>query len=81
MAETLSAHEKLALIYENLQEVLKADIIEDVIIKQNRPLVIYWGMPQALHICRALIVIPAKHFPHRYCNDRKASLWLLCGHN
>lgn len=57
MAETLSAQEKIALIHENLQEVLKADIIEDVIIKQNRPLVIYWGMPQALHICPALLLI------------------------
>lgn len=43
MAETLSADQKIALIYENLQEVLKPDIIEDVIRKQNRPLVIYWG--------------------------------------
>ena len=43
MAE-LSAQEKIALIKENLQEVLREDIIEDVIVKQNRPLVIYLGM-------------------------------------
>ncbi len=43
MAETLSTDQKIALIYENLQEVLKPDIIEDVIRKQDRPLVIYWG--------------------------------------
>lgn len=43
MAESLSADEKIALIHENLQEVLKPEIIEDVIKKQNRPLVIYWG--------------------------------------
>ncbi|KAL8716007.1 MAG: hypothetical protein Q9220_000674 [cf. Caloplaca sp. 1 TL-2023] len=43
MASAMSAQEKLDLIYENLQEVLKADIIEDVIHRQNRPLKIYWG--------------------------------------
>lgn len=43
MAETLTAEEKIALINENLQEVLKSEIIEDVIKKQNRPLIIYWG--------------------------------------
>ncbi|MCJ1450867.1 hypothetical protein MMC28_001201 [Mycoblastus sanguinarius] len=43
MAEALSADEKIALINENLQEVLKPEIIEDVIKKQNRPLVVYWG--------------------------------------
>lgn len=43
MAETPSADQKIALIYENLQEVLKPDIIEDVIRKQDRSLVIYWG--------------------------------------
>ncbi|KAL8831539.1 MAG: hypothetical protein Q9191_000817 [Dirinaria sp. TL-2023a] len=39
----LSADEKIALIHENLQEVLKPEIIEDVIKNQKRPLVIYWG--------------------------------------
>ena len=43
MAASLSADEKIALIHENLQEVLKPEIIEDVIKKQDRPLVIYWG--------------------------------------
>lgn len=43
MAYTLSADQKIALIHENLQEVLKPEIIEDVIRKQDRPLVIYWG--------------------------------------
>ncbi len=40
---TASAAERIALIHENLQEVLKPEIIEDVIKRQNRPLVIYWG--------------------------------------
>ena len=43
MADTLSADQKIALINENLQEVLKPEIIEDVIRKQDRPLAIYWG--------------------------------------
>jgi len=43
MASKLSADESIALIHENLQEVLKPEIIEDVIRNQKRPLVIYWG--------------------------------------
>lgn len=39
----LSPEEKLALIKYQLHEVLREDILEDVIIKQNRPLKIYWG--------------------------------------
>jgi len=43
MASKFSADESIALIHENLQEVLKPEIIEDVIKNQKRPLVIYWG--------------------------------------
>lgn len=43
MADDLTPEEKVSLICSNLQEVLKKEIIEDVIVKQNRPLVIYWG--------------------------------------
>lgn len=43
MARELSPQEKLDLITSQLQEVLKPEILEDVILKQNRPLVIYWG--------------------------------------
>ncbi|KAL8727768.1 MAG: hypothetical protein Q9166_005823 [cf. Caloplaca sp. 2 TL-2023] len=43
MAQSMSAEDKLALIYENLHEKLKEEIIENVIVKQNRPLKIYWG--------------------------------------
>lgn len=39
----LSPQEKLALIKDQLAEVLREDILEDVIIKQDRPLVVYWG--------------------------------------
>ena len=34
--------DKLALITQNLQEVLNPEIIEDVL-RQDRPLCIYWG--------------------------------------
>ncbi|EEP76194.1 tyrosyl-tRNA synthetase [Uncinocarpus reesii 1704] len=43
MALDLSPQEKLDLIKLNLQEVLKPEILEDVIVRQNRPLTIYWG--------------------------------------
>ncbi len=43
MADTMSAEDKLALIKVNLYEVLKEDLIEDVVVRQNRPLKIYWG--------------------------------------
>lgn len=42
MAE-LDPQQKVALIKENLQEVLKPEILEDVIVKQDRPLEVYWG--------------------------------------
>jgi hypothetical protein len=48
MAE-LTPQEKIALIKQNLQEVLKEDILEDIIIKQNRPLVIYLGKYSITH--------------------------------
>ncbi|KXL47759.1 MAG: hypothetical protein FE78DRAFT_77840 [Acidomyces sp. 'richmondensis'] len=35
--------EKLALVKKNLQEVLNAEIIEEVLTKNERPLRIYWG--------------------------------------
>ncbi len=74
MAEHLSPQEKLALIKENLQEVLKPEILEDVIIKQNRPLIIYWGIS---------IQESTKNLsnsPDRYCDDRPTALRLLRGH-
>ena len=39
----LSPQDKLALIKDQLQEVLHEDILEKVILKEQRPLVIYWG--------------------------------------
>ncbi|MCJ1369569.1 hypothetical protein MMC20_000781 [Loxospora ochrophaea] len=43
MADTMTPQQKIALICENLQEVLKPEIMEDIIVKQNRPFSIYWG--------------------------------------
>ncbi|KAL8930785.1 MAG: hypothetical protein Q9208_000326 [Pyrenodesmia sp. 3 TL-2023] len=43
MAAAMSTEDKLALIKVNLYEVLKEDLIEDVVVRQNRPLKIYWG--------------------------------------
>ncbi|MCJ1399398.1 hypothetical protein MMC11_002600 [Xylographa trunciseda] len=43
MAQSLDVQQKLSLINANLQEVLKPEIIEDVLVRQNRPLIIYWG--------------------------------------
>jgi tyrosyl-tRNA synthetase len=42
-SKELSPEEKIALIKDQLQEVLHEDILEQVIIKEQRPLVIYWG--------------------------------------
>lgn len=39
----LSPPEKLALIKDQLQEVLHEDILEQIVLKEQRPLVIYWG--------------------------------------
>jgi len=40
---TLSPQEKLALVKENLQEVINPEIIEDIILKQQRDLIVYFG--------------------------------------
>ena len=40
---SMTAQEKIALIKQGLQEVLKENIISDVIEKEGRALKIYWG--------------------------------------
>ena len=42
-AKELTPEEKLALIKQNLDEVMKPEIIEQIVLKEQRPLVIYWG--------------------------------------
>ncbi len=74
MAETLSADEKIALIEEQLHEVLKPEIIEDVIKKQNRPLVIYWGTPTQLPYLHLSDIF------RRHSNDGSTTLRLLRAH-
>lgn len=41
----MTAAEKVELITRGLQEVLRKNIIEDIIVKENRPVKIYWGLP------------------------------------
>ncbi|TVY40545.1 Tyrosine--tRNA ligase, cytoplasmic, partial [Lachnellula occidentalis] len=43
MASPLSPEESIALIKANLAEVLNPEIIDDVILKEKRPLKVYWG--------------------------------------
>jgi len=43
MASTLSPEDSIALIKANLAEVLNPEIIDNVILKEKRPLKVYWG--------------------------------------
>ena len=43
MATPADPRDKIALITKNLQEVLNPELLEDVIVKEDRPLVVYWG--------------------------------------
>jgi tyrosyl-tRNA synthetase len=43
MASALSPEESIALIKSNLAEVLNPEIIDNVILKEKRPLKVYWG--------------------------------------
>lgn len=40
----LSPEQTIDLITSNLQETLDRDIVENVVLKERRPLKIYWGM-------------------------------------
>lgn len=52
----MTAAEKVELITRGLQEVLKKNIIEDVIVKENRALKVYWG---SFLLTRALWITPS----------------------
>ncbi len=43
MASKLTPEGSIALIKANLAEVLNEEIIENVILKEKRPLKVYWG--------------------------------------
>ena len=73
MAQSMSADEKIALIKANLQEVLKPEIIEDVINKQDRPLAIYWGSYYVI-----LSLHRSTYNVGRHGDDWAPSLRLLC---
>ena len=74
MAEDLSADERIAIIRQNLQEVLKPDIIEDVIKRQNRPLSIYWGRFLTISYRRTAMI---NSLSHRNRYNWPTPLWLL----
>ena len=65
MAEQLSPEERLKLIYLNLAEVLKPEIVEHVVLTEDRPLKIYWGMVKLTPVSAATV----KH-SSRHCNYR-----------
>lgn len=52
--DALSPKEKVALITSNLQETLNPEILEDVLFKQQRPLIIYWGMKACIDTASTL---------------------------
>jgi tyrosyl-tRNA synthetase len=41
--DKMTPEESIALIKANLAEVLHPEIIEDVVLKEKRPLRVYWG--------------------------------------
>ncbi|KAI5294570.1 hypothetical protein KEM52_003708 [Ascosphaera acerosa] len=43
MDKVLTPQEKLSLITSGLQEVLKPELLEDIVVKQDRPLCVYFG--------------------------------------
>ncbi|EEH38220.1 tyrosyl-tRNA synthetase [Paracoccidioides lutzii Pb01] len=70
MTTELTPQEKIALIYQNLQEVLKPEIIEDVIVRQNRPLKVYFGTattgrPHCGYFCP---IVKLAHFLQAGCH-------------
>ena len=93
MGSELTPQEKIKLITQNLQEVLKPEILEDVIVKQNRPLKIYLGAtrnPTHTRVIRMSIADKrisefSEYFAKmcdkfRDCYHRSTALWLLCPH-
>ena len=42
-SKELEPEEKLTLIKDQLQDIMREDIIEHIVLKEQRPLVIYWG--------------------------------------
>ena len=85
----LTPEEKISLIKLRLQETLREDIIEDVILNQKRPLVIYWGTATTgpPHCAYLVPMVKIAHFLkagcvvkiliadlHGYLDNLKASL-------
>nr|KMM65417.1 tyrosyl-tRNA synthetase [Coccidioides posadasii RMSCC 3488] len=70
MGSELSPQEKLDLIKLNLQEVLKSEILEDIIIRQNRAPVIYWGTASTgrIHLGYLVPIVKLAHFLRAGCH-------------
>ncbi|KAG8532657.1 uncharacterized protein KY384_002534 [Bacidia gigantensis] len=70
MAEGLAPEERLALIKENLQEVLKPEIIDNIILTEQRPLKIYWGTATTgrPHCGYFICIVKIAHFLKAGCN-------------
>ncbi|CAD6589188.1 MAG: hypothetical protein ASARMPRED_003956 [Alectoria sarmentosa] len=70
MAEHLSREQRLKLIHQNLQEVLKPEIIEHVVLKEDRPMKIYWGTATTgrPHCAYFVPMVNIAHFLRAGCN-------------
>ncbi|KAL9129633.1 MAG: hypothetical protein Q9217_001951 [Psora testacea] len=70
MAEEITPRQKLALIHENLHEILKPEIIEDIVLRQNRPLKVYWGTATTgkPHCGYFVCIIKIAHFLRAGCS-------------
>lgn len=54
----MTGEERIKLITTNLQEVLNPEIMEDIILKEKRPLTIYWGMLESSSVNESRIRCP-----------------------
>lgn len=83
MDKVLTPQEKLSLITSQLQEVLKPEILEDIVVKQDRPLCIYFGKRALVLKELSLIVLDSRGtasltYPtRRNCTNGPSSLRLF----
>lgn len=69
MAEALTPPERLALIKENIHEILRPELIDDVVLHQSRPLQIYWGTATTgrPHCAYFVPIVKIAHFLRAGC--------------
>ncbi|KAI5285287.1 hypothetical protein KEM54_000687 [Ascosphaera aggregata] len=70
MDKVLTPQEKLSLITSHLQEVLKPELLEDIVTKQDRPLSIYFGTaPTGRPHCGYFVpIVKLAHFLRAGCS-------------